>query len=81
MCWCVHSWETDLKKKIACVRWIMPTGSGIGKSLNTKILNECKIDLNKRVSDLSDDEFIFKINKHNFEKRNCRYLFSFNFDF
>ena len=29
---------------------------GIGKSLSTKILNECKIDLNKRVSDLSDDE-------------------------
>ena len=24
---CVHAWETDLKKKIACVRWIMPTGS------------------------------------------------------
>ena len=29
---------------------------GIGKSLSTKISNECKIDLNKRVSDLSDDE-------------------------
>ncbi len=29
---------------------------GIGKSLSTKILNDCKIDLNKRVSDLSDDE-------------------------
>ena len=27
MCGCVPSWETDLKKKIACVRWIMPTGS------------------------------------------------------
>ena len=27
VCWCVPSWETDLKKKIACVRWIMPTGS------------------------------------------------------
>ena len=23
----VHAWETDLKKKIACVRWIMPTGT------------------------------------------------------
>ncbi|MGL5246054.1 MAG: 30S ribosomal protein S13 [Mycoplasmoidaceae bacterium] len=29
---------------------------GIGKSLSTKILNECKIDLDKRVADLSDDE-------------------------
>ena len=27
MCGCVPSWETDLKKKIVCVRWIMPTGS------------------------------------------------------
>ena len=27
VCWCVPSWETDLKKKIACVQWIMPTGS------------------------------------------------------
>ena len=27
VCGCVPSWETDLKKKIACVRWIMPTGS------------------------------------------------------
>ena len=27
MCGCVPSWETGLKKKIACVRWIMPTGS------------------------------------------------------
>ena len=24
-CVCVHAWETDLKKKIACVQWIMPT--------------------------------------------------------
>ncbi|MGL4647174.1 MAG: 30S ribosomal protein S13 [Mycoplasmoidaceae bacterium] len=29
---------------------------GIGKSTSTKVLNECKIDLNKRVSELSDDE-------------------------
>ncbi len=29
---------------------------GIGKSTSEKILKECKIDENKRVSDLSDDE-------------------------
>ncbi|MGL5591667.1 MAG: 30S ribosomal protein S13 [Mycoplasmoidaceae bacterium] len=36
---------------------------GIGKSLSTKILNECKIDLDKRVADLSDDELSL-IRKH-----------------
>lgn len=29
---------------------------GIGKSTSIKVLNECNIDQNKRVSDLSDDE-------------------------
>ena len=27
VCVCLHAWETDWKKNIVCVRWIMSTGT------------------------------------------------------